>query len=221
MKNDPNRFYVYAVLVNGVVRYIGKGSGRREEAHVRHVMKLQKRKSTVRLTRFYAKLRAAINRGCAISYTRLVNGLTNEEAFEREIKEIAKRPKSQLWNVLPGGEGALRWTNNYRKRASQTTLLNWRNPSYRVARLKEIRKRYSDQAWLEWRRQSHVAAWTKEKRIKFAKKVSKQWTAERKVAHAEGRRRAWADPEFRERVGRAISRAKQNKSRNSLSIHSA
>ncbi|WP_262027563.1 hypothetical protein [Microvirga sp. Mcv34] len=114
--------YVYAVLVDGIVRYIGKGTGRRVFDHARKARSLARRRAageTVRSTLFYNKLAAAWRDGAEIEEVILRDRLSDQEAFKIEAEEIASR--SGLWNQHPGGEGA----------NSSFSKALWQDPDYR------------------------------------------------------------------------------------------
>jgi hypothetical protein len=98
--------YVYAILVNGVVRYIGKGNGGRIHDHLKVVRSLARRRAAgevVRSTLFYNKLTRAWLDGSKIEHMILADSLTDDEAYAREAIEISHR--KDLWNMDPGGRG--------------------------------------------------------------------------------------------------------------------
>jgi hypothetical protein len=129
MKKDMA--YVYAIKVDGVVRYIGKGRGRRVYDHVSKARGIALRRivgETVQTTLFYKKLSHALLNGRQIEEVILVGGLSDEEAFNYEIRTISSH--TNLWNLEPGGQG----------RTSESVKLQWTNPEVRarISRPNEI-----------------------------------------------------------------------------------
>ena len=103
-----NNAYVYAIVVDGVIRYIGKGSGGRARAHLRIVRSIARRRAAgevIRTSHFYNRLTKAWLGGAEIEERILIDGLTHSAALEAEIATIAHYPTPQLWNLWPGGEG--------------------------------------------------------------------------------------------------------------------
>jgi hypothetical protein len=94
--------YVYAVLVDGIVRYIGKGSGRRLRSHMKIVRSMARRRAAgetiVAGSPFYEDLCKAYLWGSGIEAVILKDCLLHEQAFRHEIAERGKYPASQLWN---------------------------------------------------------------------------------------------------------------------------
>ena len=75
-----NRCYVYAIHVNGVVRYIGKGSNGRLHFHVIEARRINSRralgaKTDRTTTNFYRKLAEAMRHGATITEEIMVDGL--------------------------------------------------------------------------------------------------------------------------------------------------
>src|SRR6516162_4318183 len=94
--------YVYAIIVDGIVRYIGKGSGNRKLAHMRLVRSIARRRAAgehVRTSHFYNRLTKAWLEGAEIEEVVIVDGLTHGAAYAREIAEIAAAAQGQLWNL--------------------------------------------------------------------------------------------------------------------------
>ena len=95
--------YVYAIVVDGITRYIGKGSGRRFQAHIKIVRSMARRRAAdemvVAESRFYEKLCKAFLSGCGIEAVILISDISHEQAFREEIAERKKYPASQLWNA--------------------------------------------------------------------------------------------------------------------------
>jgi len=100
-------FYVYAIKVDRVVRYIGKGSNGRVHAHMSAVRALV-RKTRKHVRGFHRKLHHAHTGGSEITHKFVKRGLTECQAYAAEARIIANYRKSQpgqLWNVTDGGSG--------------------------------------------------------------------------------------------------------------------
>jgi len=91
------RFYVYTVIVDGIVRYIGKGCGDRLNDHARDV-----KRGRVR-TAFQRQLADAIAAGGRVEAKRVIEELSEWAALKLEASMIAIAPQGQLWNTLTGG----------------------------------------------------------------------------------------------------------------------
>lgn len=107
--------YVYAIVVDGNVRYIGKGSGKRSATagryadHLRCMRRLIRhraeglpvpRSAQAHVTR---QLAHAWLDGAAFEEMILGEGLTEQEAFDLEREMIASAPDGHLWNIGEGG----------------------------------------------------------------------------------------------------------------------
>jgi len=101
-------FYVYAIYVDGVVRYIGKGSNGRMHFHVIEARRINSRRArganTDRTTtKFYRKLAEAMRHGAIITEKIMLNGLTNQGAYrveKQKIEELHQHERDQLWNTI-------------------------------------------------------------------------------------------------------------------------
>jgi hypothetical protein len=83
------RFYVYVIYVDGVVRYVGKGSNGRIHFHVIEAQRINGRrvrgaKTDRTSTNFYRKLAEAMRRGATIREEIVLSGLTNKAAYRFE-----------------------------------------------------------------------------------------------------------------------------------------
>jgi hypothetical protein len=98
--------YVYAILVNGVVRYIGKGRNRRLHTHL-----IEAKRSVDRCAvdtsglypRLHRKLVEAIRTRAQFGETIIASGLTDRAACSLESKIIGQFHKfraDQLWNTI-------------------------------------------------------------------------------------------------------------------------
>lgn len=76
--------YVYGIVVDGVLRYIGKGTLRRSQAHMANVRSVCRRRAAgdiVKTTPFYENLVAAWVSGAEISEIIIVGNLSDKEAY--------------------------------------------------------------------------------------------------------------------------------------------
>jgi len=115
MPNDVIGKYVYAYVVDGVIRYIGKGTGDRVGRHVGIARRRAQRMASgqkVRPHYFYGKLSAALERGVDVRFAILLSGIsTDEEANRIEAALIARYGRERfdeggvLWNLTEGGDG--------------------------------------------------------------------------------------------------------------------
>jgi hypothetical protein len=117
-------FYVYAIYVDEVVRYIGKGSNGRMYFHAIEAQRINGRrargaKTDQTSTRFYRKLAEAMRRGAAIREEIVLSGLTNKAAYRLEkqkIEELYKLDRRQLWNTIDERMLGTTWKEYKRRR---------------------------------------------------------------------------------------------------------
>ena len=98
--------YLYAILVDDVVRYVGKGRDKRLYIHV-----IEARRSAARCgactthlgPRVHRKLVEAVRAGSDIAEIVILDGLTDQNAFRLEYEVIGNFHQSrpgQLWNTI-------------------------------------------------------------------------------------------------------------------------
>jgi hypothetical protein len=98
--------YVYAIIVDGVVRYIGKGRHGRMYTHLIEAKRTSARcpADTARLSpRMHRKLVEAVRAGSQITEAVIKSGLTDRAAYRiesRMIGEFHKFRAGQLWNTI-------------------------------------------------------------------------------------------------------------------------
>ncbi len=98
--------YIYAIIVDGVVRYIGKGRNGRMYTHVIEAKRTSARcpASTAHLgPRMHRKLVETVRSGSQIIETVIKSGLTDRAAYRLEsriIGEFHKFRAGQLWNTI-------------------------------------------------------------------------------------------------------------------------
>ena len=145
--------YVYAVLVDGTVRYIGKGSGRRLWAHEKIVRSMARRRAAgeviVAESPFYEKLCIAYLSGANIEAIILRDGISHDQAFRDEIAERKKFPPTQLWNT---GDC-------------------WDRPEYRAKQM----ARWADPEIREFHRSKVAASITDDERAARSRRMSRAW----------------------------------------------
>jgi hypothetical protein len=129
-----SRAYIYEIRVDAIVRYIGKGSGRRMYTHLaeakRTAQRCGARTSHLHPLR-HRRLVDALRRGAAIAERIIISGLSDRSAAELERMIIAlfhRDRTGQLWNTVD-------------ERFMDQSLLpaHWQDPPrvlYRVARPK-------------------------------------------------------------------------------------
>jgi hypothetical protein len=103
----PKRCYVYAMHVDGVLRYVGKGSNGRMYAHMKEVRQRLIRKFKLKNVSplFQRKLTEAVMKGAVVEEIVLADDLTSKQAYQLEYRHLEKMAyagkREQLWNVVP------------------------------------------------------------------------------------------------------------------------
>lgn len=85
MTRLPPKAYVYTIIVDGTVRYIGKGTGLRLRTHVINAKCTAARcgRRTAHLhPRLHRKLVEAIRAGATVVERVIVSGLSDDEAYD-------------------------------------------------------------------------------------------------------------------------------------------
>ena len=106
MLKERSAAYVYAILVDGIVRYIGKGRNGRLYAHLIEAKRTAARsgaKTASLHPRWRRNLVQAVRAGSEITESVIGCGLTDEEAYRLESKIIAdfhRFQTDQLWNTI-------------------------------------------------------------------------------------------------------------------------
>jgi hypothetical protein len=88
----PKRRYVYAIHVDGVRRYIGKGSNGRMYAHMKEVRQRLMRKFKLKNVSplFRRKLNEAVMKGAVVEAIVLADDLTSKQASQLEYRHLEK-----------------------------------------------------------------------------------------------------------------------------------
>ena len=102
----PKRSYVYAIHVDGVLRYIGKGTNGRMRAHMKEVRQRLTRKFKLKnVSLFQRKLTEAVMKGAVIEEIVLADNLTSKQAYKLEYRHLERMVyagnREQLWNAIP------------------------------------------------------------------------------------------------------------------------
>lgn len=217
--------YVYAILVDGVVRYIGKGSGaplKRAREHARTARRLLRRRAAGQRTwerLFYNRLAKSLENGEEVREVCICDGLSHEEAFAREIVEITAAPKGQLWNSESGGLGGNRASDETRELLSIAGKRRAAQPGERQ-RLRQLAlDRASDPACIATLSVQAKARWSDpelaermkagldkgRKAPRSPERNKKRWAKpEAGQKHAAAMLRKWADPVFKAKQERLI-----------------
>ena len=103
---DDVTCYVYGYRVDGVLWYVGKGSGQRIGRHLRRAKRHAKGLPMHRISPWQIELADALQAGANIQIEKLADGLTDAAAFELEIQLIATLHPCK--NKLSGGNGCSR-----------------------------------------------------------------------------------------------------------------
>jgi hypothetical protein len=160
--------YIYIITVDDVVRYVGKGTGDRLYVHMKIVRNIVRRRSAgqkVKTTKFYNRLTKAFLSGAIISTEIIDHGLTDDQAFDREIEIIAIH--STLWNTAPGGQGFStdQWSDPQFRRKMRLRELSKQTAEYRVKRSMINKAKWDDPVvrakWI-------AAIWSDARRAKMA-----------------------------------------------------
>ena len=103
---NPKSCYVYQIHVDGVLRYIGKGTDDRMYAHMKEVRQRLTRKFKLRNVYpiFQRKLTEAVMHGAKVEEITIADNLTPKQAYELEYRHLKKMvydgKRGQLWNVI-------------------------------------------------------------------------------------------------------------------------
>ena len=197
--------YVYTIAVDGLVRYVGKGTGGRVSRHVakaRTIIALRDDGEKVKTTIFYNRLCKALRAGAEIATEKIAVGLSDAGAFEREVATIASYPSGQLWNIREGGNGMSA------KEAGEISRKNWddpamrakitariietvRKPAFRKESSERTKRLHQDPSYKE----KHLNRWNDaDMRERHAKAVSASITDERRATFGASVSESWKDP---------------------------
>jgi hypothetical protein len=103
-------YYVYNLIdADGVVRYVGKGTGRRVDFHLGMILALAAGAPATRASKVHRRFATDVQIGRQFRAAIVADGLSQADAYAMEARLIAKHRRETeggtLWNVLAGGEG--------------------------------------------------------------------------------------------------------------------
>lgn len=181
----PLGCYVYCYLIDGVPRYVGKGTGERCWDHMtdaRAVIRARAVGQHIPLKTMRNRLADAISRGATIQIEVLVEGLTNEEACAFEAGTISFLGVTSLWNTGDAGTGLsselARIVNaDPVKRALAGAAIKKRHadPEVKKRHRDSLRKHWADPAAREARSELSKAIWTPDLRAAQAERLRTWW----------------------------------------------
>jgi hypothetical protein len=210
--------YVYAIVVDGVVRYIGFSCNPKKRflSHLR----VARRGLGARLG---SNLRKAFAINAKVSVIILEKCRDKEAAAQREIEEIARLgghgSKRQLWNAHSGGLGGASEASNsavrkkwkdpefverVRKLAKAQLQRQRLDPAFEMARLKAISEAGRSEFGLNRLVKARQKIDREKQRMAAGLSCQKRWAdpnrrIELKAKISEGAKRKWQDPAFREK----------------------
>jgi hypothetical protein len=103
----PKRSYVYEITVDGVRRYIGKGTNGRMYAHMNEVRQRLTRQFKLKniSPMLQRKLTEAVIKGAVVQEVVLADNLTSKSAYKLGYLQLKKMvydgKRHDLWNVIP------------------------------------------------------------------------------------------------------------------------
>lgn len=103
-------YYVYNLIdADDVVRYVGKGTGRRVHSHLGIILALASGAPATRASKVHRRFATEIQIGRRLRAALVADRLSQADAYALEASLIAKHRRETeggtLWNVLAGGEG--------------------------------------------------------------------------------------------------------------------
>ena len=183
--------YLYAILVDGVPRYIGKGRGGRLRDHVR-IARRASEANTYRMCKVHRGIRAALEAGCSVVAKKLLVNLTDEVALALERSAIRSALPGTLWNVKDGGSGA---------DLSEACRQVWKRPGYRDLHREITRARWNDPEMRERIISAQAKAVTPSLRRTLADQAKARW---RSPDYSEKQREARASRDYKDRTSASV-----------------
>jgi hypothetical protein len=129
-------FYVYGIVIDGTVRYVGKGCGHRFTSHIAIAKRLNRLRAaggSAKVSRFYNRLAKSIRLGAEVVPRILVDDIADEnEAYRIERETIDAAPAGQLWNMVVGGAGRFAWCDELKQKHSEWAIGRYKDPVERA-----------------------------------------------------------------------------------------
>jgi hypothetical protein len=183
-----NQPYVYAILVDGVIRYIGKGRKKRFSDHLKVAISINEKRSggkKVRALHFHNKLAKALLEGANVTHQVLEYFSTDEEAFAEEICQISSL--EGLWNVADGGKGQ---TSGMMKKI-------WQRHEYIKQQMTNLQNMKAKSNTPEQRKKVSTII------------IERNKSKDGRQATIDSNKKRWADPEYKARVTASMSAAQK------------
>lgn len=208
--------YVYQIEVDGIVRYVGKGTGDRVQRHIgkaKRINVMREGGAKVRTTPFHNKLAKALREERLITSTIVASDMADDAAFAMEIELIAQFPVEQLWNLRSGGEGFTSadmhrlWSDpEFRNKVSAAIRTGQQTTVCKALMSTASKKRWEDAAYRKRRSIETVALWKDPqwRRRQVDARIGGSQTEESKRKRSEALKKKWQDPEFRARKTASI-----------------
>lgn len=121
--------YVYAIVVDGVVRYIGKGTGWRVRQHfaiARRLTVVRASGHKVKASYFHNKLSKSLLAGADVTSLILRDGMSDAEAYAEECRQIEAH--DGLWNRWVGVGGRVQASQELKEKLSAAARARYRDP---------------------------------------------------------------------------------------------
>lgn len=199
--------YVYEYRMDGVVRYVGKGTGNRDQIHLAIAAQLNARRARgemVRSLRWYNELAKALRAGRTIEIVHVADGLTDMEAFALEAKIITDHGRSDLgsgalYNAADGGQGF----------TSKDSQRMWSDLSFRKRQRQAVVEWHAKPDVKRRRAIAHKAAMARPEvraRISETSKITKS-DPEYRARASYHSKQLWLDVTLREQIRESMRRA--------------
>lgn len=183
--------YLYAILVDDQVRYVGKGRRNRINEHLRVAAKIGV-DPKVKPSFAQEKIAEAIKGGSRVIAKKLIVNLSDDEAFALEKRAIEIVGLENLWNVIEGG---------VRGFTSEHAKATWDRPGYREKMAKITASRWADPDMREKMLAPHREAMRQADKQQMAALRRELW---KRPEYAEKQRAARSEREYKDRVSASV-----------------
>lgn len=197
------RIYTYAIVVDGVVRYIGKGSGYRIREHqriARRANRVRESGGKFNACIFHNRLAKAIRNGSRVEEVVISFFESHEDALDYEAAEVESR--EGLWNSKSGGGENIKADDYVREKIRKSTIERYKDPSERKKTSEALKIAFSSDEARAMLSDRSKAAWVEHRDTMLAaiKKIHKDESANAKKSayqkeawKSEGRRKRMSD----------------------------